>query len=724
MKLSLLAALLLCTTASAQDFLVPRGATWRYLDDGSDQGSAWSAPAFDDSLWASGPAQLGYGDGDEATVVSFGADSNNKFITTYFRHGFMAPNPGQYLTLNLRLQRDDGARVFLNGVEISRSGLPGGTVDFDTEADNTAAEAEEENFYWIGVDPALLAVGANVLAVEVHQTSPTSSDISFDAELIGSTTEVITRGPWLQLGTPTSLRVRWRTDIDSLGRVAYGTSPGQLNSILDDGVSDKDHDIEISGLAPNTRYYYSVGTPGDVLAGDDSEHTFLTAPLPGSSLPLRIWALGDSGTANLRADQVRDAYYAFSGATHTNLWLMLGDNAYPDGTVAQYQAAVFDTYPTLLNKSALFTTRGNHENNANAYFGLFNLPSNGEAGGIPSGTEAYYAFDWGNVHFVCLDSDSSDRSLGGPMWTWLDADLSSTAQEWIIAFWHHPPYTKGSHDSDTESNLIEMRENFLPRLEDAGVDLVLGGHSHSYERSFLIDGHYGDSSTFVESMKKSQGNGDPEGDGAYNRLDGPHRGSVYIVAGSSGKLTTGSPLDHPVMLRNRERYGSVVIDVAGGRMDVTFLTQLGTARDSFTLLNESYEGVYCVAPADSSGCRASLSSSGTASASDPTPFLVQASGVRNGAFGLLFYGFRPAEIPFSSGQRCVGGTVQRTGVQSSGPGSNCSGSFQVDFNARIQAGFDASLVPGEVVYAQYWYRDQAAPSGTGVSDALQFLIRP
>ncbi len=100
-----------------------------------------------------------------------------------------------------------------------------------------------------------------------------------------------------------------------------------------------------------------------------------------------------------------------------------------------------------------------------------------------------------NLHFICLDSHETDRSPDGPMLTWLVDDLMATGADWVIAFWHHPPYTKGSHDSDVEPPLVEMRENVLPILEDFGVDLVLAGHSHSYERSFLLDSHYGSSAT-------------------------------------------------------------------------------------------------------------------------------------------------------------------------------------------------------------------------------------
>src|SRR6185295_112429 len=206
---------------------------------------------------------------------------------------------------------------------------------------------------------------------------------------------------------------------------------------------------------------------------------------------------------------------------YTDVWLMLGDDAYDTGTDAEFQAAVFDMFPTYLRQTPLWSAIGNHET-AQAtnpplsipYFQMFSFPTNGEAGGVPSGTEKYYSFDYGRIHFIALDSMTSSRQPGSPMLTWLLNDLESTSQDWIIAFWHHPPYTKGSHNSDTETELIEMRQNVLPILEAGGVDLVLTGHSHCYERSFFINGHYGSSTTFNNTMKIDGGSGREDGTGS------------------------------------------------------------------------------------------------------------------------------------------------------------------------------------------------------------------
>lgn len=403
----------------------------------------------------------------------------------------------------------------------------------------------------------------------------------------------VTRGPYLQLGTASVIHIRWRTNIPTDSRVRYGTTAGTLDLVASDPSSTTEHEVTLNGLSAATRYYYSVGSTSETLAGNDSGHHFTTAPPSGSGTPARIWILGDSGTANSNAAAVRDAYLTFTGPTPTNLWLMLGDNAYEAGSDLDYQAAVFDMYPTMLRQSVLWPTLGNHDTAqletvppTLPYFAMFSLPTAGEAGGVPSGTEKYYSFDYANIHFVCLDSMTSDRSSAGPMLTWLRDDLGATTQKWIIAFWHHPPYSKGSHDSDTEAPLVQMRQNALPILESYGVDLVLAGHSHSYERSFLIDSHYGTSSTFINSMKLDGGDGRPSGNGAYQKdTFGPasHEGAVYAVAGSSGQVTS-APLDHPAHFLSLAVLGSMVLDIQQGRLDAKFLRENGTVADTFTIL--------------------------------------------------------------------------------------------------------------------------------------------
>ena len=294
LSLSVLVVLAASQAPAVEVVYVPQGSTWKYLDDGSDQGTAWTLASFDDSGWAEGPAPLGYGDGIEATTVNCGACScpcNPKYITTYFRHSFNVPDANEVLSLSLDLMRDDGAVVFLNGTEIHRSNMPGGPIDYLTLASSTVGGSSETSFESVPLNPNLVQTGDNLLAVEIHQRQESSSDIGFDFVL--STQEgtpgqpILLRGPYLQSGSPSSAVVRFRTDIFSAGRVNYGLAPGDLNEWVD-GSEQLNHEIEITGLDPATRYYYSVEAGGNLLAGDDAEHYFETAPVHGTLQPTRI----------------------------------------------------------------------------------------------------------------------------------------------------------------------------------------------------------------------------------------------------------------------------------------------------------------------------------------------------------------------------------------------------------------------------------------------------
>ncbi|MEK7674864.1 MAG: hypothetical protein AAB676_03385 [Verrucomicrobiota bacterium] len=172
--------------AAASQALIRAGSDWRYLDDGSDQGTAWRGLEFVDRNWKIGMAELGYGDEDENTMVRSNRLDGTRIITTYFRHPFMVSNPSGFSTLTVRLRRDDGGVVYLNGQEVFRSNMTNGPAVPITSANLAGNNTDSETaFYSTNAKPALLQAGANVVAVEIHQQSLTSSDISFDLELIG-----------------------------------------------------------------------------------------------------------------------------------------------------------------------------------------------------------------------------------------------------------------------------------------------------------------------------------------------------------------------------------------------------------------------------------------------------------------------------------------------------------------------------------------------------------
>lgn len=169
--------------------LIPIGAEWKYLDDGTNQENLWKEAEFDDSSWKSGNAELGYGDGGEATIVSYGPDSHRKYITTYFRKDFFIEDVSSYKNLTLKIQRDDGAVVYINGTEVYRSNMPSGNINYKTLASRSVRGTEETSYEKEIIDAGALQNGRNVVAVEIHQAKASSSDISFNLQLIALQTD-------------------------------------------------------------------------------------------------------------------------------------------------------------------------------------------------------------------------------------------------------------------------------------------------------------------------------------------------------------------------------------------------------------------------------------------------------------------------------------------------------------------------------------------------------
>lgn len=621
--------------AAEEDYIIAN-ATWKYYDASNEpsndgEGDTWKENAFDDGGWSSDNAPLGYGDMNGTGLSNI----NGSTEVAYFRNTFTVADHTIYNSLDLEAVRDDGMVVYVNGVEVWRSNMADGAVSYGTWANSVVGGSSEGAWITQSVQNALVT-GSNVVAVEVHQENSGSSDISFNFVLTGSTAVVspVTRGPYLQTGTSTSVIVKWRTSGPTDTKVNYGTSLGALNSTVSSATLTTNHEITLSGLTVGTKYYYELADAGGVYLAEDAEMYVVTAPTPGDSTTLvRAWLLGDAGTANTNQMNVRDAYYNYVAGTgptgsvtnpgQTDMMIFLGDNAYNNGTDSEYQNALFDIYDEMLMKSVSWSTLGNHDGysvdfntQSGPYYDIFTFPTAGEAGGTPSGTEEYYSYDYANIHFIVLQSNNVDG--GGTEDTfntnqkaWLTTDINATTQDWIVAIFHHPPYTKGSHNSDNdgETGLQTMREQYLPILEAGGVDLTLSGHSHSYERSYFINGHTGYSNTFNSSQTTSGGhivgtNGNLSGredlaDGAYEKTLDP-KGAVYITAGSSGKATgasfSGDPYNAsgaiPAMYYSAQSLGSTIIEVesdgsGGQNLNVKFLRDTGAIDDYFTIHKSS-----------------------------------------------------------------------------------------------------------------------------------------
>jgi hypothetical protein len=345
------------------------------------------------------------------------------------------------------------------------------------------------------------------------------------------------------------------------------------------------------------------------LAGD-STNFFYTLPLAGETGTYRIAALGDCGNNSTNQRNVRDQLLKYLGSNYLNAWILLGDNTYPDGTDAEFQANFFNIYKdNLLKKFPLFPSPGNHDyhdiefsaaqaqqTHQLAYYQVFSMPESGESGGVPSNTSEYYSFDVGNIHFLSIDSygKAENKRLSdttGPQVAWIKKDLEKASKaEWIIAYWHHPPYTMGSHNGDSEKELVDIRENFIPVLERYGVDIVLGGHSHDYERTHLMHGYYGKDSTFNSATYNVDAGSGKEDSlthmGAYVKKQLREKGTVYIVSGSAGKLGgMQNAFPHKAMYFSDADHGGVsYIEVTGGRLTFKWICADGAIRDQFTMI--------------------------------------------------------------------------------------------------------------------------------------------
>jgi hypothetical protein len=440
------------------------------------------------------------------------------------------------------------------------------------------------------------------------------------------------RGPYQQKKTHYSINIKWRTDTKTLGKVYYGTDLNNLQWVAIGDSAATDHDVEVKHLQPYTKYFYKIESDGKTLSGSDSMHWFRTAPLPGSVQPIRIWAIGDFGKGNDAQRRVRDSYleYMKKSGWENDVWLWLGDNVYNDGTDQEYQDKVFEPYyafSEIFKYMHFYPCPGNHDygvicpvpcqrdpnTHSGPYYNIITVPTLAEAGGKESYRELYYSFDYGNIHFISLNSElgspvASYDWIGAytngfqnsPLRYWLIKDLQHNKLPWVIAFWHQPPYSKGSHDSDKvwEIYMKAMRQNIVPILEDFGVDLVINGHSHNYERSYLIKGHTGLSSTFNPQLHIINGKSGNEdiGEAYIKYTDGPdkNKGTVYVISGNAGSQASDPPFNegkpHPAMFYwdgGDGVHGSFVLEVHGNKLTGCYLTAEGIIKDKFSIIKQS-----------------------------------------------------------------------------------------------------------------------------------------
>lgn len=394
------------------------------------------------------------------------------------------------------------------------------------------------------------------------------------------------RAPYLQMLGQQQVTIRWNTMADIKSTLYLSNDPQELHLQQDKKNAAKKniHKITVNNLVPNTRYYYQVQTSDKLTA----VLSFYTAPLTGVANNTNIWVQGDAGLFNNNAKaNFAQAKKWFSTRQQPNeplidLWLTSGDNAYSSGKAEDFQQAVFIPYQALLSSTSYWPAFGNHDARRNAFVQSFTTPTNAELGGIASNNQTYYSFDHANIHVVFLDSESTNLYRYSDMMTWLQKDLAATKQRWTIVLFHTPPYTKGSHNSDSwydsRGRMVNAREVFAPIIEQGNVDLVINGHSHNYERSNLIRCHYRDSDTFQSSMNVQRGKLLTK-----TKQKAPLQGTVYQVIGSTSKTGGNITLDHPALPYAYNESGSVMINIDGDTLTSVFVTTTGQEKDRFSI---------------------------------------------------------------------------------------------------------------------------------------------
>ncbi|NOR58978.1 MAG: serine/threonine protein phosphatase [Sulfurimonas sp.] len=399
----------------------------------------------------------------------------------------------------------------------------------------------------------------------------------------------VPREPYAVMQTQNSITVKWQSDEFEVGSLDYGFFSDSLSKNIKDEKKTKKHSITVSGLNECTKYYYKVNS--DSLEIDNEDRSFKTLCKNADSQ--KIWVIGDSGEPGKDQDRVYKQMLKQidNDFNKLDMWVLLGDNAYRSGTQKQYNKNMFEPYKELVKRFVPWAVIGNHDARRWAFYNIWDFPTNGESGGEPSGSEKYYSIDNGNLHLVMLDSEMRRIDANSDMAAWLKKDLSKNTKPWVIVALHTPPYTDGGHNSDSDydsgGRMKKVRENLVPIFDEYGVDLVLSGHSHDYERSQLIVNHTGKSKSFNKQ------NIVQDAKSCYTKSIKPTKdsGTIYQVCGSSAKLDHAD-LKHPALPFAFQEMGSIILDITPTTLSSKFINIDGNIMDEFIIKkdNTSCEG--------------------------------------------------------------------------------------------------------------------------------------
>ncbi|HSQ59176.1 MAG TPA: metallophosphoesterase [Acidobacteriota bacterium] len=283
----------------------------------------------------------------------------------------------------------------------------------------------------------------------------------------------LTRYPWINILTPTSVTVAWQTDTPTTGVLEYSTDLFNYTAV-NDGLVSTNHAVTLNGLTPEDLYFYRVTDGANVLSSDED---YFIAP-PATTFPFQFIALGDLGAAT--AEQI--AIAARADSVVADLGILTGDIIYEAGEAANFTPQYFDVYRPTIARIPFYTALGNHDvgtSNGQPYLDAFHLPTNSA-----TGTERYYSFDYSNAHFVCLEVVNENTTPDATMLNWLDDDLAASTKLWKFVYFHVPAYSNGGGHGGDATIAAALEPIFLAH----GVDIVFQGHNHFYTRTYPLVG--------------------------------------------------------------------------------------------------------------------------------------------------------------------------------------------------------------------------------------------
>src|ERR1044071_4486376 len=480
-----LVALTALPLAAQEAGLVRVSDPWRYFkgtNAPSAPADAWRSPAFDDSAWGTATGAFYVGQSYEENWLL--TDMPSHYVTVYFRRRFTLADPASVRWLLLRADYDDGLVAFLNGTEIVRRGFKAGAeVNFDTPAAAGGRVWGEE--IDLTTFTNLLLPGDNVLAIELHNSSLQDASAVLGLELVAN----FSRGPFVQNVSSNSARVIWRTPVPADSKLEFGPD-ANLGRVLLDTNAVTTHVVTVTNLAPDSACFYRVSSSDGNQAVAASVASFRTLKVSGA---VRFVVFGDTGGDSLGQYQVAEVVRSLA----PELVLHVGDVIYPSFDVRRADLKCLSVYQAHMKSTPYFFVFGNHDlySGDGAYLETFYLPTN-----TATGTEHFYSFDHGDVHFCGLfvplrsqDAAFADYYLGDgtAQYRWLTNALATTLKPWKILFFHIPVNTSGPHRFDSSAGVydrLELQRLLLPLARQYGVQLILNGHDHAFEKCAPMNG--------------------------------------------------------------------------------------------------------------------------------------------------------------------------------------------------------------------------------------------